>query len=227
MAPGPQRPCSAGPFHDLPLLPAATMPPAPRRLLATMVVVAVALTGGACSKGNGDDKPGAAPDKTTATTAPTIALNITGLDANGTKPPDDATVAAVKATLEGWMAKALVEPLQTGRPAGDLSAVFTAAALERIGADPAVRATLVDEGLPPATKALTIDKAEAKLASVAGPDEVVALIAAQVDLKLRSTGAGHDVDVRHFGELVLVQDAPGGPWKIDSFDLQSAKDSRS
>lgn len=223
-----ERPCSAGPLHDLPPVPAATVPLAPRRLLATVVVVAVALVGGACSKDDGGGKPEAATGTTAAATkAPTVALTVTGVDDNGTKGPDDATVAAVKATLESWMAKALVEPLQTGQPAGDLAPVFTAAALERIGADPAVRATLVDEGLPPATKALTIDKAEAKLSSVAGPDEVVAVIAAQVDLKLRSTGAGHDVDVRHFGELVLVQDAPGGAWKIDSFDLQSAKDSRS
>jgi hypothetical protein len=207
------------------------MPSAPRRLLATALVAALALGGAACSKKEDGDDGAAKPAKTTTTTsaaaaAPTVALTVTGVDANGTKTPDDATVAAVKAALEGWVATALVAPLHTGQPAGDLSPYFTAAALERLNADPAVKATLVDEGLPPATKALTADKAEAKLYSVAGPDEVVAVVAAQLDLKLHSVGASHDVDVNHYGELVLVQDAPGGPWKIDSFDLHSPKDSR-
>jgi hypothetical protein len=102
--------------------------------------------------------------------------------------------------------------------------VFTPAALERMAADPAVRATRVDEGLPPATKELSAERATAALFSVAGPDEVVAVIAAQVDLKLRSVGAGHDVDVSHYGELVLVQD--GDTWKIDAVSLHSPKDSR-
>jgi hypothetical protein len=206
------------------------VPSAPRRLLATALVAAVAVTGAACSKkkdGDGDAKARPTTTTTAATAAaPTVALTVAGVDANGTKTPDDATVAAVKAALDGWVATAVVAPLHSGQPAGDLSPYFTAAALERLNADPAVKAALVDEGLPPATKALTADKAEIKLASVAGPDEVVAVVAAQLDLKLHSVGATHDVDVVHYGELVLVQDAPGGPWKIDSFDLHSPKDSR-
>jgi hypothetical protein len=197
-------------------------------LLAVLTVVSLSA---ACSKkkDDGDTANGA---KTTTTVAgapaaPTVALNLTAVEANGTKAPDDATVAAVKATLGGWIATAVIAPLHTGQPAGDLSPYFTAAALDRLANDPASKAALVDEGLPPATKALTADKADVTLSSVAGPDEVVAVIAAQVDLKLHAVGPTHDVDVSHFGELVLVQEADGGPWKIDSFALQSPKDSRS
>jgi hypothetical protein len=205
------------------------VPLAPRRLLATALVAAVAVTGAACSKKK-DDGAAPKPGKATTTTAaaaaaPTVSLTVTGVDANGTKAPDDATVAAVKKTLDGWIAAAVVGPLHTGQPAGDLAPYFTAAALDRLGADPAVRATLVDEGLPPATKALTADTANVALFSVAGPDEVVAVVAAQVDLKLHAVGPTHDVDVSHYGEVVLVQD-DGGVWKIDSFALQSPKDSR-
>jgi hypothetical protein len=203
----------------------------PRRPLATVLALLLTVgAAGACSKKK-DDGDASSPRRTTTTAAaaapagpPTVAVTITGVDANGTRTPDDATVAAVKATLDRWIATAVVAPLHSGQPAGDLSALFTAAALERMAAEPAVRATLVDEGLPPATKGLSAERATAALFSVAGPDEVVAVIAAQVDIKLRSVGAGHDVDVSHYGELVLVQD--GDTWKIDAVSLQSPKDSR-
>lgn len=205
----------------------------PRRLLPLVVALAVAAGGlGACSKGKGgkDDNGGVESAGRTTTSAaaqaapPTIGVTITGVDPNGTRPPDDATVAAVKATLDAWIATAVVGPLFTGQPAGDLSKLFTPAALERLAADPAVRATLVDEGLPPATKAITAERANVGLFTVAGPDEVVAVIGAQIDLLLRAEGPTMDVNVNHYGEVVLVQEADG--WKIDSFAVEAARDSR-
>ena len=201
----------------------------PRRLLTALLLAALLLSG-ACSKKEKDGGDGkAAATTTTPTTAapagpPTLQLTVQGLDPNGTKAPDDATVAAVKTTLERWLAAAVVGPLYSGQPAGDLSAVFTPAALERLAADPAARATLVDEGLPPATTEITAERAGITLTSVAGPDEVVALVAAQLDVKLRAVGPTMDVDVNHYGEVVLVQEADG--WKIDSFAVETARDSR-
>jgi hypothetical protein len=204
----------------------------PRRLPALLLVAALALPvlAGACSKDD-DGGDGGRPKATTTaptTTAPagppTLQLTVAGLDAHGTKPPDDATIAAVKATLDRWLAAAVVGPLHSGQPAGDLSAVFTPAALERLAADPAARATLVDEGLPPATTEITAERAGITLASVAGPDEVVGVIAAQLDVKLRAVGPTMDVDINHYGEVVLVQEPDG--WKIDSFAVETARDSR-
>jgi hypothetical protein len=197
-----------------------------RRVVPLAVAMALAAGAGACSKEPAGEKRAAttttAPT-TTAAAAPAIAVTVTGVDANGTREPDEATVAAVKKTIEAWVAAAVVAPLHSGQPAGDLAAVFTPAALERL-ADPAVRATLVDEGLPPATKEITAERADVGLFSVAGPDEVVAVIAAQLDLKVRAVGPTLDVDVSHYGELVLVQEGDG--WKIDSFALEAARDSR-
>ncbi len=215
-----------GPPRRLRLL--ISMRLSPRPLVALTLAVALLGGAGACSKKKAEDAGAARPATTTTATVPvappTIPLTVTGVDAYGTKAPDDATVAAVKATLDAWLAAAVVAPLHSGQPAGDLSAVFTPAALEQL-ADPATRATLVDEGLPPATKGITAERVTAGLFSVAGADEVTGVVAAQVDVKLRAVGDTMDVDIVHFGEVVLVPE--GDTWKIDSFALDAGKDSRS
>ena len=201
-----------------------------RRPLVAAVVAALVVAGlGACSKSSSDEGDRQArPTSTTSSTAlaapPAIGIDISGVEANGTQPPDDATVAAVKKTLDTWLATAVVGPLFTGQPAGDLAPAFTPAALERIAADPAARSTLVAEGLPPATTSITKERATAALSSVAGPDGVVAVVAASLDILLRATGPTMDVDVNHYGDVVLVQEADG--WKIDSFTITTQQDSR-
>jgi hypothetical protein len=202
------------------------LPPALFHRAAVVLVAGVLVAGGACSS-KAKDKAPPSPTRTTTAAAtgglPTLHVNVAGVDDNGTKGPDEATVAAVKATLDRWLADAVVGPLHGGKPAGDLSPIFTAAALERL-ADPSVRATFVDEGLPPATTSITPEKLEATLSSVAGPDEVVAVIGARLDLKLRAVGPSVDVDIVHQGEVVLVPDGDG--WKIDSFAVRASRDSR-
>jgi hypothetical protein len=197
----------------------------PRRLLALVLLVAVAFAG--CSKKKDDDA--SSPSKATSTSAsgasaaPSLQVTIVDTDANGTKAPDEATVAAVKKTVDGWLNDAVTKPLHSGQPAADLSPFFTAAAVERL-ADPAVRATLVDEGMPPATKAVTAELANAALSTVAGPDDVIALIGVRVDIKVRAVGPTIDVDVVHQGEFVLVPEGDG--WKIDTFAVHTTRDSR-
>jgi hypothetical protein len=196
-------------------------------VLVALVLAGGTVLGGACSKDKADAPARSTTTSTSATDPPgppTIGVTVTGVDPNGTAPPDEATVAAVKATLDSWLAVAVVGPLFTGQPAGDLSGVFTPAALERLATDPAARPSFVDEGLEPATTAITAERANVALASVAGPDEVVAVIAAQLDIQLRAQGPTMDVDVNHHGEVVLVHD--GGTWKIDAFSVTAARDSR-
>lgn len=202
-----------------------------RPLVALAVAAALAVGGlGACSKSESDDDDQARPAPTTSTTTtalaapPVIGIDISGVDANGTQPPDEATVAAIKVALDTWLATAVVGPLFTGQPAGDLAPAFTPAALERIAADPAARSVLVAEGLPPATSSITKERATAALSSVAGPDGVVAVVGASLDILLRATGPTVDVDVNHYGDVVLVQEADG--WKIDAFTITTQQDSR-
>ncbi|HEX4978862.1 MAG TPA: hypothetical protein VFV35_02245 [Acidimicrobiales bacterium] len=193
----------------------------PVRLLL-VVLVSVALGTSACS----DDGDGGSP-RSTATTAPQQAAlrwEVGPVDPQGTAPPDPAVVAAVEGTLDAYLQQAVVVPLRTGKPAAGLEAVLSAAALERVAADPAARSTLLDEGLPPATTSIRAERATAALTSVAGPDGVTAVVGARLDLALRARGPGLEVDIVRQGELTLVQEGDG--WRIDSFQLRTQRDSR-
>ena len=198
-----------------------------RRFLAALTLVA-ALAAAGCSKDKDDaaspKKPGATTTAAEAAAAPTLAFTVTETNTNGTKGPDEAQAAAIKKTLDGWLASAVVAPLHTGQPAPDLTTLFTASALERL-ADPATRATLVDEGLPPATTSIAAEVANVLLSTVAGPDEILAVVGARIDVKVHAVGPTLVVDVVHQGELVLApQD--DGTWRIESFALHTARDSR-
>ncbi|HUP86031.1 MAG TPA: hypothetical protein VM143_10225 [Acidimicrobiales bacterium] len=204
------------------------LPSLPSRLAAAAVLAVLAIGGAGCSKdGDHASSPSRKSGSTTTAAAgavPTLHFTVTETNDNGTKAPDEATVAAVRKTLDGWLASAVVAPLHSGGPAPDLTALFTPPALERMS-DPATRATLVDEGMPAASKAITADVAQVLLSSVAGPDEVIALIGARIEVKVRAVGPTLDADVVHQGELVLVPEADG-TWKIDSFAIHTARDSR-
>ena len=199
-----------------------------RRLLAVLALAAVLVAG--CSKDKKKDDDGASaktpPTSTTAAAAgpPTLQFTVTETNTNGTKGPDEAQLAAIKKTLDGWLAAAVVAPLHSGQPAPDLSPLFTPAALERL-ADPAIRATVVDEGMPPATTSITAEVANLLLSTVAGADEALAIVGARIDVKVHAVGPTLDVDVVHQGELVLAPE-PDGSWKIESFALHTARDSR-
>ena len=147
------------------------------------------------------------------------------LDAQGTAAPGDDVIAAVKATMDAYLAQAVVGPLFSGQPVVDLSGVLSAAALQRFQEDPAARATLADEGLPPASKGITATRANMELRSVAGPDGVPAVVAARLDLLVHAVGPTLDVDINRYGDVTLVADEGG--WRIDSFQLKTTRDSRS
>ncbi len=155
---------------------------------------------------------------------PTITFTIDGgVDTNGTKDPDQATLTKVKATLDAYLAQAIVQPLATGKPAGDLSGLFTVAARPRLD-DAETRATLVEGGLPPASRSISADSTLVKLSSVAGPDGAVALVGARLDLRLHAVGPHVDVDIAREGEIVLTED--DGAWRIDSFALRTTRNTR-
>lgn len=198
----------------------------PRRPVAVLVAVVVLL--GACSRDDdgGDDAGNRSRSSTTTalTEPPALTWSFGTVDSHGTQPPGDDVIAAVKTTLDAYLAQAVAAPLFTGQPVVDLSAVLSPAALERLAADPAARATLVDEGMPPATEEITAQRATAELASVAGPDGVPAVIAARLDLLVRAVGPNLDVDVNRYGDVTLVAEAGG--WRIDSFQLRTDRNSR-
>jgi hypothetical protein len=196
-----------------------------RRVLRLVVLVAVLAALPGCTKDGKED--GDAARRTsdrTGSGAPSITFTVDGaVETNGTKAPTDEDLTQVKATLDAYLARAVVEPLHTGRPAGDLSDLFSVEARPRLTDQP-TRATLVEEGLPPASTSITADAATVKLSSVAGPDGVIALIAARLDVKLHAVGPRIDIDIARDGELVLTRD--DGRWRIDSFGVRTTRNTR-
>ena len=180
------------------------------------LVVAAAL--GGCS-----GRKGPAAVTAPSPTAASIAFSVSGNEVAGVAPPGpafpDDVRAKVTATLERYLGDAVVGPLRSGRPAGDLAAVFTGRALGRVnGPD---RAALVDEGLPAAAD-LRADAAGARLAALADAANAVVVVTAAVDLRLR-TGGDDDVTIVRTGDLVLVPDGDG--WKVDGYDVRTTRDS--
>ena len=190
------------------------------RRLGRLAAFAVAVVAVGALNGCSDGKPAAVPG---TGPAPPISFTVSGEEVAGvTAPgpgfPDDVR-GKVMATLERYLGDAVVAPLRTGRPAGDMGPLFTGPALARLsGPD---RAALVDEGLPPAT-GLTADAVTARLAALADAAGTVVVVTAAVELRLR-TGGPDDVRIARTGDLVLVADGDG--WKIDGYEIRTTRDS--
>jgi hypothetical protein len=180
--------------------------------------VATLLVAAACSGGGGHP---AQPGATTASGSPAFSVSGTEVQAVAQPPPPfpDDVRTKVTAVLDRYLQEAVVSPLRSGQRAGDLAPVFTAAALPRLeGPD---RAALVDEGLPKAGD-LRADAATARLGALTGSDNAVVAVTATVDVRMQ-TGGSDPVTISRTGDLVLVPDGDG--WKIDGYDLRTARDS--
>lgn len=164
------------------------------------------------------------PKSTSATPEPgSLAFTVSGTDVQALASPTPGFPADVRAkvleTLNRYLTDAVAGPLRSGRPAGDLAPVFTAPALARVnGPD---RAALVDEGLPKASN-LRAEAAKAKLGILLGDQNRPQVVSAEVDLRV-TTGGSDTLTVVRTGALVLVP--AGGGWKIDGYDINTARDS--
>jgi hypothetical protein len=170
-----------------------------------------------------------------ATTTPPppsdVSFSVTGTTVESVRLPPppfpDDVKDSVAAALDFYLQEAVLRPLHSGGPAGDLGPVFTGSAQARVnGPD---RAALVDEGLPPA-ESVTAEKATVGLAALAGADGAINVVTAAVDLRLEAglrgpnATAGDDdpVTIARTGHLVLVPDAGG--WRIDGYDVRTTRD---
>ena len=193
---------------------------------AAVVVAGVVALGG-CTPGH---KPASGSSKRTTTTKveknfPAIHVHLAPIDANDTKPPGDDVIAKVQTTLDRYIAAAVVAPLRTAMPAPDLSPVFTGNVLARLAPGTPDRASLIDEGFPAASTAITADAATGLITSVAGPDEATGVIGIHLDLQIHAVGPTADFDVVRGADFILVPD--GNDWKIDAFLVHAGRDSRS
>ncbi|HVL05270.1 MAG TPA: hypothetical protein VM388_04750 [Acidimicrobiales bacterium] len=129
----------------------------------------------------------------------------------------DATWFGVLDTLNRYLEAAVLTPLRTGGPAGDLTALFNPPALERVAPGGADRFAFIDENLP-AVSDLRSERSVAGLTALAGRDGKVSVVTAGLDLRLVGHIAGSPVTVVRTGELVLMPE--GNTWRIDAYDIQ-------
>ena len=152
---------------------------------------------------------------------PPIAFTGDAFDLHTAGPPTnasyDATWFGVLETLNRYLETAVVTPLRTGGPAGDLTPLFNRPALERVAPGGPDRFAFIDENLPPISD-LRSERSVAGLTALAGRDGKVSVVTAGLDLRLIGHIAGTPVTVVRTGELVLMPE--GTTWRIDAYDIQ-------
>jgi hypothetical protein len=129
----------------------------------------------------------------------------------------NATWAGVLDTLNRYLEAAVLTPLRTGGPAGDLAPLFNRPAYERVAPGGADRFAFIDENLPPVSD-LRSERSVAGLTALAGRDGAVSVVTAGLELRLIGHIAGTPVTVVRTGELVLMP--AGGTWRIDAYDIK-------
>ena len=129
----------------------------------------------------------------------------------------NATWAGVLDTLNRYLEAAVLTPLRTGGPAGDLTPLFNAPALAQVVPGGPDRFAFIDENLPPLSD-LRSERAVAGLTALAGKDGTVSVVTAGLELRLIGHVAGAPVTVVRTGELVLMPE--GGTWRIDAYDVK-------
>ena len=151
-----------------------------------------------------------------------ISFSVTGATVESVRlppPPFPGDVkAAVSTTLDRYLQAAVLGPLRSGLPAGDLGPVFTGPARARV--DGPDRPALVDENVL-ATGDLKAETATVGLAGLADADGAMTVVTAAFDLRLR-TDDDDPLTITRAGHLVLVRDGDG--WKIDGYDVRTTRE---
>jgi hypothetical protein len=184
-------------------------------VIAAIAVAALVLGGGS------DDST--ANQATTSTAGPGVTITLQAGDiATDSAGPATSFSAAqaqqVLTTIRAYIDQAVVEPLRSGEPAGDLSAVFDAGTLARVtGVD---RGVMVEEGLPKVTGDLTVAAKPVSFVGLGDQSGGLVLVTASVQFTVDGTIAGIKAPLRieQHGDLALAPDASGA-WKVTSYRM--------
>ena len=129
----------------------------------------------------------------------------------------DAAWSGVLDTLNRYLEIAVLQPLRTGGPAGDLRPLFTKLAGDRVMAVGPDRFAFIDENLNPVSD-VRKEAAVAGLTGLAGADGTMSVVTAGLDLRLVGHINGAPVTVVRTGELVFMPE--GGTWRIDAYEIK-------
>lgn len=180
------------------------------------IAVAVLLLGGGSDDTN-------ATKATTSTAGPGVTITLQAGDiATDSAGPATSFSAAqaqqVLATIRTYIDAAVVKPLRSGEPAGDLSAVFDPGTLARVtGID---RGVMVEEGLPKVTGDISVTAKPVDFVGLGDQSGNLVLVTASLQFTADGTIAGIKVPLRieQHGDLVLAPDA-SGTWKVTSYRM--------
>lgn len=196
-------------------------------VLLAAVLAVVATAGCSADDDKAGDKAKKAGAPAPAGTPPAFAFAIVGAEvqsaASQPSPFPEDVAAAVKASLDTYLVNGVVRPLQTGQPPGGLEGVFTGAAAARLAAGHPDRVALLEEGQPVSGN-VTQDHANVAMTALVDPAGAVAMVVSQLDFAVTVKGKGTTLTAARTGEVALVFD--NGAWRIDSFDLRTARDTR-
>ena len=162
------------------------------------------------------------PTSTTPEVPTGAAFTVAAFDVEG--PGNPASMESVKAalltTFTRYLEAAVLTPLRTGGPAGEIAPLFTARAAEHLAAT-GERNAFVDEGLPPATR-IVPRASTLRLTGLADQNGDVVLVTVRMDLTLLAQAPDVTVTIERGADLLFVSD--GGAWKIDAYRVRVARD---
>ncbi len=181
----------------------------------------LAMVAGGCSK---DGDKGAAGRATTTTQTPlAISFAVTAFDVEAVADPIEGAASAaqdgIQAALNHWLDDAVLHPLRSGQPAGDITRFFSAPTRERIATTPD-RAAFVDEGIPPVS-GVQAGVANLGMVALVDPDGTIPVVSVHFDLTLGGMVEGTPLGVEHTGDLFMVPEGFG--WVIDGYDVRSTR----
>jgi hypothetical protein len=190
---------------------------------AAVALVGLVAVGGVLLARNSPSSDRAASREATPATLPArTTFRLAGMEvpATGAATLPDPVLTGVLATLNRYLDGAVLAPMRSGKATSDLSALFTGTAAQRLtGPD---RATLVEEGTSGGGSDVGVDDAWTSLTGLLDAGGSISVVAAKIDVVLRSKAAGEASSVARSGELVLVPE--GGGWRIDGYDLRVTRE---
>ncbi|MCU1456918.1 MAG: hypothetical protein JWL73_1010 [Actinomycetia bacterium] len=188
----------------------------PALAAAAAAAVVVLVTAG-CS---GSSKSATSTTKKTTTTKVgkgqvALTVSVPGVESAGQPAniPDDVK-ATISESVNTYVQGATVQPMQTGQPAADITAMFTAGAAARLATDLPV---FIDSGLPAASGPVAAKTATLTLTGLAQQDGSVVLVDAALALDVGAKTQGGTESVQRVADLVYSND--NGTWKIASYDV--------
>jgi hypothetical protein len=188
--------------------------------LAVIALIVVLVAGG-----GGNETATKKPTASQPIPGTKLTLQLGDVSADSAGPPAQLTpdqAQAVLNVMRDYLTIATVQPLRSGKPAGDLAGVFDPTAIATVnGAD---RGVIVDEGLPKVTGEL--DVAAQPVTVVALADQTGAIQLATAKLAVDITGGtnvkGAPLHILRQGDFVLAPDASGA-WKVTQYSVTVAR----